>query len=332
MKEYDLIIVGGGPAGMSAAVTAASEGLATLLIESKAEPGGQAGQSTKIENYLGFPEGLSGAELAARSLDQLHNFDVEILCPQKASALNVDGERRILTLDDESNVVARVLVLALGLSYRRLDATNLGYYMGRGVSYGLPTGITNDGDSCFCIVGGANSAGQAAYYLAKGNERCQVHLLVRSESLDEGMSAYLIGRLEQCPNVNIHFKTTIVNVAGDGWLGQVAIQTEGKEAVEVIDATGLYIFIGAQPKTLWLDGKLSRDGHNFLRTGSGLTKGEWSLKRPPLPLESNIPGVIVAGDVRYDSIKRVASAVGEGAMAVQNVHSYLKLLDKGENL
>jgi thioredoxin reductase (NADPH) len=325
---YDLIVVGGGPAGLGAAVYGASEGLDTLLVERQAT-GGQAGQSSRIENYLGFPDGVSGAQLTDRARRQAVKFGAEILTPRDVTGLTVRGPARVLTFSDGTEVAAHSVIVATGVSYRDLDAPGVSDLTGRGVYYGsASTEAANCEGADVYIVGGANSAGQAAVYFARHAK--SVTLLVRGDSLDRTMSSYLIEQLRGIDNVSVRLSTIVQECCGDGHLESVMLHNRETGAVEMVDSSHLFIFIGAQPRTDWVEGVLQRDDHGFLVTGTDLLLDRkrprgWSDERDPWPLESNVPGVFVAGDVRSESVKRVASAVGEGAMAVTLVHKYLGL-------
>lgn len=323
---YDLIIVGGGPAGLAAAVYGASEGLSTLMIEREA-PGGQAGTSSRIENYLGFPAGLSGADLARRATAQAKRFGVEILSPQTAVDFKIQDSYRIVTLADGSEVSCHALILALGLSYRTLEVPGVDQLTGAGIYYGASlTEATACKDDVVFIVGAGNSAGQAAVYLS--NFASKVYILVRGNDLGAKMSNYLTERIVDIPNIEVRTQTEIASVAGDGHLEAVTIRDNADDTTETIRASGLFVFIGAKPQTDWLGEAVRRDGKGFILTGpqlhtEGRLPGDWNLNRTPFLLESSVPGVFVVGDVRSDSVKRVASAVGEGSIAVRFVHQYL---------
>jgi thioredoxin reductase (NADPH) len=323
---YDLAIVGGGPAGLAAAVYGASEGLRTVMVEREA-PGGQAGTSSFIENYLGFPSGLSGADLARRATTQARRFGVEILSPQEVRSLEVDGPYRILTLSDGSQISSHAVVLAIGLDYRRLNVPGVDELTGRGVYYGAS--LT---EASFCtghgvfIVGAGNSAGQAAMYLA--NFASKVSLLVRGELLGEKMSQYLVERIQTTANIEVCLQTEVVAVHGSDHLESVTFRDHKTGEEETHQAIALFIFIGAKPCTEWLKGVIEMDERGFILAGPQLMENDklkkgWPLERPPYLLETSIPGVFVVGDVRSSSVKRVASAVGEGSIAVQFVHQYL---------
>jgi thioredoxin reductase (NADPH) len=323
---YDLIVVGGGPAGLGAAVYGASEGLRTVLVEREAT-GGQAGQSSRIENYLGFPNGVSGSQLADRARRQARKFGAEMLLARDVVALEAHGSKRVLRFDDGGSIAAHAVVLATGVSYRSLDVAGADGLTGRGVYYGSAmTEAAECADRKVFIVGGANSAGQAAVYFAR--YASSVHLLVRGPSLKASMSQYLIEQLAGIDNVHVHTCTTVAEAHGTDHLEELTVHNEQTGERVTHPASHVFVFIGGAPRTHWLDGVLVRDEHGFIPTGPGLlTDGHrphgWTLDRDPYFLESSLPGVFVAGDVRAESVKRVASAVGEGAMAVTLVHRYL---------
>jgi thioredoxin reductase (NADPH) len=322
---YDLVVVGAGPAGLAAAVYGASEGLRTVVVEREAA-GGQAGQSSRIENYLGFPAGLSGADLARRATAQARRFGAELLTAQDAIGLDASGTTRIVRLSDGTDVAAHTVLLATGVSYRRLGAEGADRLTGRGIWYGTAsTGDATllDGKEAF-VVGGANSAGQAALHLARATN---VTILYRGESLAKSMSHYLVERIEETPEITVRLNTNVIEAHGEDGLEEITIDEGG--AVSTISATALFVFVGAEPHTEWIGDEIARSDRGFVLTGSQVLKAprgcaKWPLQRHPFPLETNIPGVFAAGDVRDQSIKRVASAVGEGSMAVLLVHQYLK--------
>ena len=324
---YDLIIVGGGPAGLAAAVYGASEGLRTVLVEREA-PGGQAGQSSRIENYLGFPNGLSGSELARRALDQARRFGAEVLKVQEVVGLDVRGPQRVVRLAGGDELAGHTVLVASGVSYRMLDAPGVAELTGAGVYYGAAMA---EADTCadqeVVIVGGANSAGQAAVFLARRARR--VTMLVRADSLAKSMSHYLIEQIEGTDNIEVRTGTVVAGAHGDGRLERLDLSSAAGDDAGSIDAAAMFIFIGAAPHTDWLDGQVARDERGFVQAGADVAAldgdGRWPLarERDPYLLESSLPGVFVAGDVRARSIKRVASAVGEGSMAVQFIHEYL---------
>jgi thioredoxin reductase (NADPH) len=323
--EYDLLILGGGPAGLTAAVYAASEGLRTLLVEREA-PGGQAGTSALIENYLGFPEGLSGAELADRALAQAKRFGVEILSGVIALGRpGAKGERPQITLSSNVDVQARSSVLAMGIAWRKLTGPGLDTLVGRGITYGSSPGEAAAlVGKTVMVVGAGNSAGQAALHLAKVAAR--VTIVARADSLAKSMSHYLIERIKGASNVDVITNANVIAADGDMRLAAVVVRTRDEERRMPLDA--LFILIGGDPLTETVEGWLRRDEHGYLMTGAELLAGTdrrrwWPLERDPMPLESSEPGGFVAGDLRHGSVKRVASAVGEGAMAIQLVHRYL---------
>ncbi|REF98211.1 thioredoxin reductase (NADPH) [Asanoa ferruginea] len=324
---YDLVVVGAGPAGLGAAVYGASEGLRTLLVERHAT-GGQAGQSSRIENYLGFPDGVSGSQLAERARRQAVRFGAELLTTREATELDVRGTTRVLRFGDGSQVASHAVVLATGVSYRMLEAPGLSDFRGRGVFYGS---AATEAPSCsgqeVYIVGGANSAGQAAVYFSRYAKK--VHILIRGDGLDRTMSRYLIDQIEGHDNIDVHSFTEVCQASGDEHLEQLVLKDTRTGETRPADTSWLFIFIGAEPRTDWLDGVITRDNHGFVITGpdliaSGNRPVGWDLPRDPYHLECSVPGVFAAGDVRADSVKRVASAVGEGAMAISLVHRYLE--------
>ncbi|MBP2188641.1 FAD-dependent oxidoreductase [Nocardia goodfellowii] len=323
---YDLIVVGGGPAGLGAAVYGASEGLRTVLVERTAT-GGQAGQSSRIENYLGFPDGLSGAQLADRARRQAAKFGAEVITTREVVGLEVNGSARTVKFADGGRLCAHTVIIATGVDYRRHPAAGVDEFTGRGVYYGSAmTEATECADHDVYIVGGANSAGQAAVFLSR-NARA-VHLVVRGDSLEKSMSHYLIQQIAQIPNIHVHTETEVVGADGEDHLQWIVLRNSVTGVEEKAEAERLFLFIGAAPQTDWLDGVVKRDDAGYVLAGPDLTvdgsrPGGWELPRPPHHLETNVPGVFVAGDVHAESAKRVASAVGEGAMAVMFVHRYL---------
>jgi thioredoxin reductase (NADPH) len=324
---YDLIIVGAGPAGLAAAVYGASEGLRTLLIEREAA-GGQAGMSSKIENYLGFPAGLSGAELTRRALMQATRLGVELLFPREVTGISVEGSTRLVHLADGATLRCHTVLLATGVSYRTLDVPGSERLQGAGIYYGAGMSeakLCRDQD--VYLVGGANSAGQAALYFARYAR--SVTLLVRGPSVEESMSQYLIEQIAETPRITVKTSTRVVEVTGETHLEAITIMTQASGQTQVLPTSALFVFIGATPQTDWLDGVVERDDHGYLRSGldllqDGHRQAGWTLERDPFPLETSVPGVFVAGDTRLHSMKRVASAVGEGAMSVRLVHDYLR--------
>lgn len=323
---YDLVIVGGGPAGLAAAVYGASEGLKTVMIEREA-PGGQAGMSSRIENYLGFPSGLSGADLARRAVTQARRFGVEILSPQSATGVRVEGPSRIVTLADGNELGCKVLLLATGVSYRKLEVPGAERLQGRGVYYGsaMTEAMACKGEDVY-IIGGANSAGQAAMYFSKYASR--VIMLVRGDSLSASMSQYLIDQIKQTPNIVVETHAQVVEVHGDTRLEAISIHCSDSGQTEKAPAASLFVFIGAAPLTDWLSGVVARDARGFILTGSDLMRDGkrpqgWTPDRDPFLPETSVPGIFAVGDVRHGSVKRVASGVGEGSIAVQFIHQYL---------
>jgi thioredoxin reductase (NADPH) len=324
---YDLIVIGGGPAGLGAAVYGASEGLRTVIVERDAT-GGQAGQSSRIENYLGFPDGVSGTQLTDRARRQAQRFGAEVLTARDVVGLEARGSSRVVRFGDGSEIAAHSVVLATGVSYRALPAGGAQDLTGRGIYYGAAsTEAPNCSGQDAYVVGAANSAGQAAVYLARFAK--SVTILVRGDSLERSMSHYLIKQLEGIENVNVRLRTTVSETHGDEHLERLTICDDRTGFSEAVATNHLFVFIGAAPRTEWLDGTVARDPNGFVLTGPDLlVDGQrprgWRLDRDPFYLESSIPGVFVAGDVRSQSVKRVASAVGEGAMAVTLVHRYLE--------
>jgi thioredoxin reductase (NADPH) len=324
---YDLIIVGAGPAGLAAAVYGASEGLRTLLIEREA-PGGQAGMSSKIENYLGFPAGLSGAELTRRALMQVARFGAELLLPHEVTGISVEGSTRRVHLADGATLRCQSIVLATGVSYRTLDVPGSERFQGAGIYYGAGMSeapLYRDQD--VYLVGGANAAGQAALYFARYAR--SVTLLVRGASLQESMSQYLINEIAATPKITVKTSTCVVEVTGESKLEAITISNTASGQTQVLPTNALFVFIGATPQTDWVDGVLERDEHGYILSGldlfhDGYRPAGWTLERDPFLLETSVPGVFVAGDTRLHSMKRVASAVGAGAMSVQLVQVYLR--------
>src|SRR5579883_2059820 len=323
---YDLIIIGGGPAGLAAAVYAASEGLRTVMIEREA-PGGQAGTSSRIENYLGFPSGLSGSDLAYRAVAQATRFGVEILSPQEARSVRVEGPYRIIEMADGSRVSCHALLLATGVQWRNLGVPGEDRLRGAGVYYGggVTEAIACKGETVY-VVGGANSAGQAAINFAAHAQK--VILLIRRESLAATMSQYLIDQIGKTPNIEIWPHTEVAEIHGDQHLEAISLLCTTTNTTQRVPARSLFIYIGALPRTDWLGDLVLRDDRGFILSGQDLLRegrrpAGWPLDRDPSLLETNVPGVFVVGDVRHGSVKRVASGVGEGAVAIQFVHQYL---------
>jgi thioredoxin reductase (NADPH) len=319
---YDLVVVGAGPAGLGAAVYGASEGLKTLVIE-PAAPGGQAGSSSRIENYLGFPAGLSGEDLARRASVQATRFGAEFLS-QRATGIRTEGQYHFIQLAGGSEVACHAALIATGVDYRRLQSPSLEKLTGAGVYYGaaLTEAISCKNETVF-IVGGANSAGQAAVHFA--HYAPQVKLLVRADSLEKGMSRYLIDQIRAIGNIEVRTKTEVIDGDGDGHLERLRLRSPEGEMEE--PASALFIFVGGEPKTEWLPPEVLRDANGFVLSGAELRLAgkalQWKLDRAPYLLETSVPGIFVAGDVRHGSVRRVASAVGQGSIAVQFVHEYL---------
>jgi thioredoxin reductase (NADPH) len=323
---YDLAIVGGGPAGLAASVYGASEGLKTVMIEREA-PGGQAGMSSRIENYLGFPAGLSGSDLARRAVVQAKRFGVEILSPQEVVGVRTEGSYRIIKLADGSEISCHALMIASGVQWRRLDAPGIDKLQGAGVYYGggATEALSCQGEIVY-VVGGANSAGQAAMNFARYAER--VVMLVRGSSLASTMSQYLIDQIKETPNIQVWPHAGVIEAHGESHLEEISVLCSDTNKVERVPASAMFIFIGALPRTDWLGDLVERDERGFLLAGPDLIRdGQrpkgWTLDRDPFLLETNIPGIFAVGDVRHGSVKRVASGVGEGSVAVQFIHQYL---------
>ena len=323
---FDLAIIGGGPAGLAAAVYGASEGLKTVLVEQEA-PGGQAGLSSRIENYLGFPSGLSGADLARRAVAQARRFGAEILAPQQVTRVRAQGPYKVLTLMDGSELSCHAMVIATGVQWRKLDIPGIDALQGAGVYYGAgSTEAISCRDEDVYIVGGANSAGQAAMNFARYAR--SVVMLVRGESLAATMSQYLINDIAETPNIRVDCGSQVVMVHGETQLEAISIHCSRSGLTETVPARSLFVFIGAQPRTDWLEGFVARDSHGFVLTGpeamrDGKRPAGWTPDRDPFLLETSVPGVFAVGDVRHGSVKRVASSVGEGSIAIQFVHRHL---------
>src|SRR4051812_8322425 len=322
----DVVIVGAGPAGLAAAVYAASEGLDVLVVESNS-PGGQAGTSSRIENYLGFPSGISGQELTARAYTQAQKFGADLLVAEAASRLNCTPKAYSLEIDNKDRISARTVIIATGAEYRKLPLANAGKFEGAGIYYGatfIESQLCEDED--VVVVGGGNSAGQAAVFLAQTARK--VYVLVRSKGLADTMSRYLIRRIEESPEIELLSRTEIVGLEGNGHLERVSWRT-GEEPIESRDIRHVFVMTGAEPSTSWLDGCVTLDERGFIKTGSDLSPEElraakWPLARPPHLLGTSRPGIFAVGDVRAGNIKRVASAVGEGSIAVSFVHQALQ--------
>ncbi len=322
---YDLVIVGGGPAGLAAAVYGASEGLSTVMVERSA-PGGQAGSSSRIENYLGFPVGLSGDDLARRGVTQAKRFGVEILTPQEVVGVRLEDPYRIVKLADDSEINCHALLLATGVYWRRLDLPGCDRLTGRGVYYGAAKteALSCQGEHIY-LVGGANSAGQAAMYFSL--YAAKVTMLVRGDSLTKSMSQYLIEQIEATDNIEVQTHTEVIEVHGEDSLSGLTLLYNQTGETEQVATKSLFIFIGAKPETEWLEGIVARDRRGFIYAGADSKHNEnfrgWNRDRDPFLLETSVPGIFVAGDVRHNSVKRVASGVGEGSIAIMFVHRYL---------
>ena len=322
---YDLVIVGGGPAGLAAAVYGASEGLRTIMIEREA-PGGQAGMSSKIENYLGFPAGLSGGDLTRRAVAQAKRFGVEILAAE-AEKICVDGTYRTIQLTNKSEISCHSLMIATGVQWRKLDAPGIERLTGAGIYYGaaMTEAMACQNEDVY-IIGGANSAGQAAMYCSRYAR--QVVMLVRGESLNASMSQYLIDQIKQTENIRVEYNSSVIEAHGEERLEAISVYCTESNETNIYPANSLFVLIGAVPHTNWLEGVIERDERGFILTGAELTRDgkmpkNWTLDRSPNLLETNIPGIFAVGDVRKGSVKRVASGVGEGSVAISFVHQYL---------
>jgi thioredoxin reductase (NADPH) len=323
---YDLVIIGGGPAGLAAAVYGASEGLRTVIIERDA-PGGQAGLSSRIENYLGFPSGLSGSDLTRRAVAQARRFGADILAPQEVVGIDIEGPYRITKLKDGSRISSHVVLIATGVQWRKLSIPGAERLTGSGLYYGAGA---SEASSCkdedVYIIGGANSAGQAAMNFAAHARR--VVMLVRGESLSSSMSKYLIDEISKVTNIEVLTGTQMVEVHGEQRLETISIRCDRTAEVQTVPAGAVFVFIGAEPCTEWLNGVVARDSRGFILTGPDLMSDHrrpkgWAADRDPGLLETSVPGIFAVGDVRHGSVKRVASGVGEGSIAVQFVHQYL---------
>ena len=323
---YDVVIIGAGPAGLAAAVYGSSEGLKTLLVEKRA-PGGQAGTSSRIENYLGFPNGLSGADLTRRAISQAKRLGAEFLAPAEVTDIRIQDGYKILTLSDDRTIRTRSIVIATGVNYRKLEAAGVDNFTGAGVYYGAATTEANScQDQDVFVVGGGNSAGQGAMYLA--NFARQVYIVVRKPDLSSSMSQYLIDQIEKTDNIAVLGETAVVEACGDGHLERIVLENVTTNEREQRDAGGLFIFIGNRPYTDWIQSDILKDKRGFVETGKDLPrhaefKKLWKLEREPFLLETSTPGIFAAGDVHAGAMNRVASAVGEGSMSIKLVHEYL---------
>jgi thioredoxin reductase (NADPH) len=323
---YDVIVIGAGPAGLACALYCSTEGLKTILLEREAA-GGQAGLSSRIENYLGFPSGLSGADLARRGVAQVRRFGTEVLAPADAVSLRVDGEYRVVKLANGHELVGHSVVIAAGVQWRQLHIPGIAQLTGAGVYYGA---ATTEAPACkdedVYVVGGANSAGQAAVHFAEVAR--SVTILVRADALSRSMSFYLDERIKKTPNISIITNCEVSAVHGDGRLNSITVNHFDTNTSETVPASALFVFIGAEPHTEWLDGVLCRDAKGFLVTGANLSKegkrpAGWPLERDPFLLETSIPGVFAVGDVREGAVRRVANSVGEGSIVLYFVRQYL---------
>jgi thioredoxin reductase (NADPH) len=325
--DFDVAVVGAGPAGLAAAVYASSEGLSTLVVE-RESIGGQAGSSSRIRNYLGFARGVSGSELAQRAFQQAWIFGARFLHTREVTALRPSGSRHVLTLSDGSEATATAVVLATGISYRRLGIPELDALVGNGVFYGASVSEARayEGQEVY-VVGGGNSAGQAAVHLSRYAER--VTVLVRRESLVATMSRYLIAEIEAAGNVEVRPHSEVTGCSGDGYLEAVRVRDCTSGESETVPAAALFVLIGAEPHTSRLPPEICRDSWGYLLTGPELPDGRWPLERPPLILETSMPGVFAVGDARSGSTKRVASAVGEGSVVIEQVHQLVEAVKAG---
>ncbi len=317
----DVAVIGAGPAGLTSAVYAGSEGLRTLVVE-RHTIGGQAGASSLIRNYLGFPRGISGAELTQRAYQQAWLFGARFVFARQVTRVRIDGQKRILTLSDGREITATTAIVAAGAEYRRLDVPEIERFVGKSVFYTSFGGTRLVGDFDAAVAGGGNSAGQAAIHLADSARR--VTLVVRADSLERGMSDYLVQRIRNAPNIDVRLSSEVVGAEGNGLMERLTIRHNSSDVVDKIPAKLLLVLIGAMPNTDWLADVVQRDAKGFIVTGQGVDLRNWHVDRMPMGFETSVPGIFAAGDVRLGSMKRVASAVGEGAGAVQNVHQYLE--------
>lgn len=322
MKTHDLVIVGGGPAGLSAAVNASSEGLVTLVLDSAQQFGGQAGTSTLIENYAGFKDGVTGRSLTASMVDQCRKFKAELQAPVRIIDISYSSKKSISVMTDDGEFFeTKAVILACGVQYRKIDAEGLTEFLGRGVSYGSPNIADDYTGQVIYVIGGANSAGQAALHLSKSTD-CAVHILIRSNSIRDKMSEYLVERIEACDNVFVHENSQLTKVTGEEMVRAVVVTD--KEGEWVGGADKIFVLVGATPKMYWMNEKLERDAHGFILSGTLLSdEFEKKYKRRPYGHETSMAGVFVAGDLRSGSVKRCASAVGEGSVTVSEIHQYL---------
>jgi thioredoxin reductase (NADPH) len=326
-RFYDVIVIGAGPAGLACALYCSTEGLRTVLLEREAA-GGQAGLSSRIENYLGFPSGLSGADLARRGVAQVRRFGTEVLAPAEAVRLMVDGEYRVVKLSNGQELAAHSVVIAAGVQWRRLDVPGMDRLTGAGIYYGAAiTEASSCKDEDVYIIGGANSAGQAAVYFSEVAR--SIRMIVRGASLSKSMSHYLVERIETIPNISVIPNAEVVEVKGQDRLEEITVRHHDTKITETLPAAALFVFIGAEPRTEWLDGVVCRDSKGFLLTGANLMQNEkrpagWNLDRDPYLLETNVPGVFAVGDVRDGAVRRVANSVGEGSIVLYFIHQYMR--------
>lgn len=317
MNKYDLVVIGSGPAGLSAAINSASEGLNVVILECKMCFGGQAGTSTLIENYLGFPQGVTGRQLTDLAVTQSAKFGVEFKAPFLAVKLKQVGKCWQVISDEGETVETKAVLITGGISYKALQAKNLSRFIGCGVSYGSPSLSENFTGKTVSIVGGANSAGQAALFLAKCSE-CQVNLIVRGSGLEDKMSTYLIQRIAKQANIKLYTHTFVSEAEGHEHLEEITLNNAGEELH--VHSDRLFVLIGAKPKTMWLDGTIELDNSGFIPTGYDIA---YSLREEILHFQTSVPGIFAAGDIRAGSVKRVAAAIGEGSMAINDIHNYL---------
>lgn len=326
-KIYDLIIIGGGPAGLSAAVNASSEGLKTLVLDSEQQFGGQAGTSTLIENYAGFKDGVTGRALTAAMIDQSRKFNAELQAPVRVCNVQYNFKHATkktitITTDDGEFFDTKAVIIACGVQYRKINAEGLTEFLGRGVTYGSPNIADNYDGKVVYVIGGANSAGQAALHLSICNN-CEVHILIRGNDIRTKMSEYLVSRIEKADNIHVHENSELAKVSGNEMLDAVEVN-DGESVNWVGGADHIFVLVGATPKIFWLDSDIERDSHGFLKTGNSLSNEfEKKYGRRPHGHETSMAGLFAAGDIRNGSVKRCASAVGEGAVAVSEVHEYL---------
>ncbi len=327
----DLVIVGTGPAGLSAAVSAASEGLRTLVIDGNYQLGGQAANATWIENYAGFTNGIGGKELTFAMVDQAIRFGADIQAPLQAEGIDIVDEGMQIRDDGVETIIGRTILICCGVQYRRHPGRNMAGYLRRGISYGSPDISAQYSNKNIFVVGGANSAGQAAVFLSQFDD-CKINLLVRGPDLDSKMSKYLANRIEEADNITVHTETEVVEAHGNGRLESISVNRAGE--IEKLKADRLFLLIGAIPKTKWVPDRVVRDDYGFIQAGSDIPQNIRQnfvdeFGRPPLAHETCIPGLFVAGDVRSNSVKRVAGAAGDGAGVVSELHQYLgRLLEK----